>query len=188
MSDAERQPSFVRRLLVGAVALTALAGGAAATQRLVTYAAFSDFSVSHVQVVADGWESTPPECAGMVFDKIIEGTPGDDVLYGTNKADLILGFSGNDKLYGGNGDDCLVGGPGDDQLDGGNGRDVLIGGAGKDSFDAGNGKDALYGGPDDDTLLGHHAPDLLDGGDGVDTCTGEPTGGVVNCEVSDEAP
>ncbi|MBD2359688.1 ExeM/NucH family extracellular endonuclease [Anabaena minutissima FACHB-250] len=120
----------------------------------------------------------------------IIGTPGNDILTGTNKNDLIRGLGGNDTLLGGNGDDTLYGdngndtilsgngndtlysGDGDDYLDGGNGNDTLYGGDGDDYLDGGNGNDTLYGGDGNDTLIGGNGDDLLVGGKGSDLFNG----------------
>ena len=55
----------------------------------------------------------------------IVGTPGADVLRGTQRADLILGKAGDDRLYGLGGNDVLTGGPGIDRFFCGRGRDVV---------------------------------------------------------------
>jgi uncharacterized repeat protein (TIGR01451 family) len=101
------------------------------------------------------------------FGCTIIGTPGDDLLHGTVKADVICGLGGNDTLSGENGDDTLLGGSGNDSLLGANGRDVLNGDAGDDTLRGGNGKDSLTGGLGADSLRGERGPDLLDGVDGV---------------------
>ena len=55
------------------------------------------------------------------------------ILTGTDGADILRGTDGKDKLYGGKGDDQLYGGAGlVDYLHGGPGADVLDGGAGYD--------------------------------------------------------
>ncbi|WKZ40141.1 MAG: ExeM/NucH family extracellular endonuclease [Anaerolineales bacterium] len=113
----------------------------------------------------------------------IIGTPGDDVIYGTNGNDVIVGLGGNDTIYGGNGNDTICGGNGDDTIYGGNGNDVLDGGDGDDDLDGQNGNDILTGGNGNDTLIGWNGNDLLDGGagndilygnNGNDTLTGGP--------------
>ncbi|WP_432511282.1 ExeM/NucH family extracellular endonuclease [Kineococcus sp. SYSU DK001] len=91
-----------------------------------------------------------PTCQGLT--PTVVGTPGDDVLKGTNKADVIVGLGGNDVITGGNGDDVVCGGDGDDRVWGGNGSDVLLGGAGDDVLDGGNGPDRLFGGAGRDVL------------------------------------
>jgi Ca2+-binding RTX toxin-like protein len=65
------------------------------------------------------------------------GTPGDDVIQGTDDKDSLYGGGGNDTLYGLGGDDYLNGGDGDDQLYGGAGNNVLEGGAGNDTYTIG---------------------------------------------------
>lgn len=102
-----------------------------------------------------------------------EPCPDDDVLYGSDGEDLILGDygyvtgagtpvllggDGNDRLFGGAGDDRQYGQGGDDQLPGGAGNDFMDGGLGNDLYvydgDMNNGADTLvelaFGG--DDTI------------------------------------
>lgn len=78
------------------------------------------------------------------------GGPGDDQLFGTERADLLDGLAGDDRLYALAGRDLLRGDDGDDWLYGGEGNDRLYGAFGNDYLD---------GGPD---------ADLLDGGEGRD--------------------
>jgi Ca2+-binding RTX toxin-like protein len=56
---------------------------------------------------------------------VVNGTRGNDTLYGDSRDNGLYGFGGNDRLYGGRGDDDLIG-----HL----GRDILSGGAGYDAF------------------------------------------------------
>jgi predicted extracellular nuclease len=120
-----------------------------------------------------------PTCNGLAAT--IVGTAGDDVIMGTNKADVIATFGGNDTIHGGNGEDVICSGSGDDVVDAGNGKDYVDAGAGDDVVDGGNGKDVILGGFGDDELDGGNGVDDLDGGDGVDTCIqGE---NLVACEL-----
>ncbi|MDP2170096.1 MAG: putative Ig domain-containing protein [Rhodocyclaceae bacterium] len=66
--------------------------------------------------------------------EILYGSPGDDVLAGTEKESLIYGGEGNDVLSGGAGSDVLYGEAGDDVLDGGADRDWLYGGEGNNTY------------------------------------------------------
>ena len=82
------------------------------------------------------------------------GTPGNDVLTGTDRRDSILAGRGDDRIaargghdfvdaglgddvvYAGEGNDAVYGGPGSDRLVGGAGRDFLAGNVGDDLIDA----------------------------------------------------
>jgi hypothetical protein len=123
----------------------------------------------------------------VVYAANIQGTPGDDTLNGTPKADTIDGFDGNDKLFGkpgndlldgGNGDDEIYGGPGNDEIkDNGVQFDKVYGGSGNDNIDVGDpsliGAYYVYGDAGDDFIevLAHAT---IYGGPGRDTiyCTG----------------
>ncbi len=109
-------------------------------------------------------------CSGL--PATIIGTPGDDVIYGTNAADVIVGLGGNDTIYAGNGDDVICGNAGSDTIYGGNGNDTLFGSFGNDSLDGGNGNDLLDGGVGIDTLAGSNGDDTLTGGTGADSFSG----------------
>ncbi len=89
----------------------------------------------------------------------IIGTPGPDVLFGSDSADTLRGLGGNDTLYGSFGNDRLDGGDGDDVLDGGDGDDTLLGGIGADELTGSDGRDVfVYTGLDESTPL---APDVI---------------------------
>ena len=63
----------------------------------------------------------------------INGDNGDNVIHGTDEADILNGFGGFDQLFGRGGDDALNGGDGGDNLYGGPGADILDGGDGWDT-------------------------------------------------------
>ena len=94
----------------------------------------------------------------------ITGTEGDDVLVGTEQADVICGLGGNDILHGRAGSDTLDGGRGNDQLYGGRGADTLHGGKGADRLYGQAGNDTLIGGRGNDRLYGQAGNDTLIGG------------------------
>jgi Ca2+-binding RTX toxin-like protein len=106
------------------------------------------------------------------LEPTIIGTPGDDILHGTDGPDVIVGLDGNDTLHGGTGADRLCGNNGDDILHGDGGGDRLIGNAGNDTLDGGGGDDALHGGEGNDTLNGGRGDDELFGSGGDDTLDG----------------
>jgi Ca2+-binding RTX toxin-like protein len=85
--------------------------------------------------------------------KVINGTPGNDILTGT---------SGNDIINGLEGDDVLIGLRASDVLNGGDGNDILYGRKGSDTLNGGLGNDNLVGGGDNDVFV-------LGAGLGVDT-------------------
>jgi Ca2+-binding RTX toxin-like protein len=82
--------------------------------------------------------------SGVALAANVQGTGGDDVLYGTAPRDTIIPFGGDDKVHarGGNddvrhsfGNDTIYGGAGSDTLRGGRGTDTIYGGPGKDLID-----------------------------------------------------
>ncbi len=101
---------------------------------------------------------------------VITGTPGNDLLSGTNRRDCLVGLAGDDTIAGGNQADVIFGGPGADRCSGGNGADTAIyGGIGNDILDGTNGHDLLLsGGPGDDVIYGGAGPDRIRGGAGAD--------------------
>jgi Ca2+-binding RTX toxin-like protein len=73
------------------------------------------------------------------------GSPGDDVLTGTIKDNIIWGGTGGDTINGNDGADTLYGEAGADTINGGNGNDVLVGGVGIDTMNGGAGDDLVDG-------------------------------------------
>jgi len=70
----------------------------------------------------------PPVCAGMGLQTLAWSNAGR--LPGTPGNDLLLGSEQNNRIEGGEGNDCLLGGGGrNDRLYGGDGTDVCIGNA-----------------------------------------------------------
>ena len=155
-----------------------------------TFAAWSDYQVTHGDAGAGTWgpstPTAPAECGRTAdkFDNVLVVPAGQRTFNGTVHDDLIFANDLGDTIDGGNGDDCIVGGAGDDDLNGGNGKDVIIGGPEDDVLHGDNGPDrGLYGGPGNDTIYGDNGPDVVDGGDGDDTCVlGHAPGMVSSCE------
>ncbi|WP_339379875.1 calcium-binding protein, partial [Azoarcus taiwanensis] len=98
--------------------------------------------------------------------EILHGSPGDDLITGSDKHSTIYGRDGNDTLIGGGGNNQLHGEAGDDLLIGGAGRDTLYGGDGSDTLNGGAGRDVLYGGAGSNTYL-------MERGSGLDSVYAE---------------
>lgn len=115
----------------------------------------------------------------------VTGTPGDDILLGSECADRITGLGGDDVIDArgghdivvtGDGADHIVGGAGNDQIDAGAGNDIVFGGAGNDVIRGGAGHDRLYGGDGDDIIYGGAGDDVIAGeagNDVIDASTGD---------------
>lgn len=123
----------------------------------------------------------------------INGTPGNDRIFGTEEEDFVFagdgddfvhGGGGNDRLDGGAGNDTLMGGDGDDEIFDGEGDDLVIGGAGNDFLHSWGGEDTLIGGAGNDQFhidawLSASGRDVVIGGDGADTLYFYAEGNVV---------
>lgn len=99
---------------------------------------------------------------GGLGHDLIDGTKGNDLLYGEEDDDSINGGAGHDLLSGGQGNDRLVEFLG--------GRDTLQGNEGDDRLDAHLGRDILDGGPDTDILCAkdREPGDVLKNGETID--------------------
>lgn len=135
----------------------------------------------------------------------LNGTTGDDVIYGFSGADSLSGAAGNDYLYGGTNDDVggvaandtLDGGAGNDHLYGnalttvqgqadgadsifgGTGADYLQGNAGNDTLDGGIGSDRIFGGSGDDSIVGGADTDTINGNTGNDIIDGGTSNDII---------
>ncbi|PSR17367.1 hypothetical protein C8255_12960 [filamentous cyanobacterium CCP3] len=107
-----------------------------------------------------------------MFPNVINGTPGNDVLYGTHKDDKINALAGDDIVYGLGGNDQINGGKGNDTIYSGDGNDTIYGGEGDDLIYAGNGNNYVDGGKGNDTIYGGNGNDTIKGGEGDDTIYG----------------
>jgi Ca2+-binding RTX toxin-like protein len=106
-----------------------------------------------LQGIADEWFGTP------ALDGNINGTSGNDTLFGGEGANVMLAGNGNDFVSGGGGDDNINAGNGNDVVYGGNGNDLVSGGAGNDKVVGGAGDDIIQAGPGDDVLSGDGGSD-----------------------------
>jgi len=137
---------------------------------LVTWSVSDEFgnSASYEQVI-----SVQPCGESLSHYNQILGTFEDDIITGTQFADLIFAFGGNDIISGGQGNDCIIGGGGDDFIFGNAGSDHLVGGEGNDILKGNSGEDKLTGG------LGF---DIIDGGDDFDVSYDSVSDIVIACE------
>ena len=173
------------KLHLGSLMLDLGSGDAVHIENFDQYDVFNSSSIKSFEF-ADGSTLSTAELLARGFD--LDGTAGDDTIFGTNTMDRINGLAGNDTLAGDGGADTLTGGDGADSLygDSGNntaaemGNDYLDGGAGNDMLNGAGGSDTLLGGANDDVLYGDSSDtpaeamgnDYLDGGDGTDTLVG----------------
>ncbi|NQV45079.1 MAG: hypothetical protein HQ501_09265, partial [Rhodospirillales bacterium] len=81
------------------------------------------------------WTEYADLCGGVIREIIrfdhIDFIGGDDVIFGGEGADILVGQRGDDTIDGGDGVDEIIGGMGSDTLRGGAGRDYLIGDEGR---------------------------------------------------------
>lgn len=132
--------------------------------------------------------AVPAQCVGNgTYGTPIVGTNQSEKINGTNGDDLIFGLDGSDKIDGKGGNDCIVGGDQSDKIIGGNGNDVLLGGAGSDSLEGNNNSDKLYGGDESDSLKGGSGSDELWGGNGSDSLKGEAGADTLNGEQGSDS-
>ncbi len=128
--------------------------------------------------------ANPNICFGQ--PATIRGTSGDDVIIGTDAADVIVTFSGDDVVYGKGGADRICLGPGDDYGNGGKHGDRLDGSWGDDTLLGANGRDILRGSGGRDSISGNDHNDVIYGGDGRDTLGGGPDSDSVYGEAGSD--
>jgi Ca2+-binding RTX toxin-like protein len=89
-----------------------------------------------VSVSIGGFPGNGGDAQGDVIGDSVENLEGtlnnDDILTGSDTANVLTGFGGEDYLDGKAGNDTLNGGEGDDDLFGGAGADTLNGSTGID--------------------------------------------------------
>ena len=103
---------------------------------------------------------------------LIFAAAGDDWIDSGNSNDLVYGGPGDDMILGGVGHDVAYGGTGNDTIEGGAGRNILVGNGGDDVLEGGSQQSRIFGGIGDDLVLGGNSRDFLYGGDGNDEIRG----------------
>lgn len=178
--------------LFGGVALPAWLAFDPATATFAGSPATADIGVYHLQVTAtDAAGALAASDFGLVVHAVagseVDGTAGDDVLYGGTGDETLSAKGGNDYLYGDVGNDLLKGDDGQDVLQGGEGADVLRAGKGEDVLDGGAGDDLIFGGTGSSLIVGGIGNDtirtrsgsdliLFNRGDGMDTVIADGAG------------
>ena len=178
--------------LFGGVALPAWLAFDPATATFAGSPATADIGIYHLQVTAtDTAGAVAASDFGLVVHAVagseVDGTAGDDVLYGGTGDETLSAKGGNDYLYGDVGNDLLKGDDGQDVLQGGEGADVLRAGKGEDVLDGGAGDDLIFGGTGSSLIVGGIGNDtirtrsgsdliLFNRGDGMDTVIADGTG------------
>jgi len=134
--------------------------------------------------------------ADPLFNDLIYGGEGDDILIGSDRAgltpeliiseglSLLSNFSGfltdgADKIYGGAGNDIIYGDAGNDFLYGGSGIDSISGGEGNDTINGDSGEDQIFGDAGDDIINGGDGNDIIDGGIGKNVIWGDGGNDVI---------
>ncbi|MFQ4137985.1 VCBS domain-containing protein [Nodosilinea sp. PGN35] len=136
----------------------------------------SNTATTLVQWAGDGVNGTNGNdiIYGVNPDGSISGLSNPDIFYGYGGDDIITGGSDTDVIYGGDGNDMISAGGGNDSIYGEAGSDVINGGSGNDYLDGGDGDDIISGGSGNDWLLGGAGDDVLSGGSGNDVLIGGP--------------
>lgn len=104
--------------------------------------------------------------------EVLFGTDRNDVLVGDRTSETLIGLAGDDFVVGNSGGDTVLGFDGNDLLIGESGSDVLRGGPGADRQFGKSGNDRLAGGPDNDFLRGGTGHDVMKGKTGIDRING----------------
>lgn len=118
-----------------------------------------DQSLQDMQTLSDGRvvltfdnETGDSTNASELTYQIID--PRENIIYGTEFNDNIVGRMGASTIFGRNGDDRITGLTRNDRLDGGRGADIIFGGSGEDTLNGGSENDTLNGGSGLDRLIG----------------------------------
>lgn len=101
----------------------------------------------------------------LVSAGMVNGTPDNDIIKGSFRADTLYGHAGEDTI------------------NGYAGMDYIEGGADNDTIHAGFGDDYVIGGPGADYIDGSFGDDYSDGGEGFDYCLDDSGTNIFsNCE------
>jgi Ca2+-binding RTX toxin-like protein len=129
------------------------------TRRAISSIRIIGSAASDRITLGEGLRATTIEAGGG--KDIVFGNAAENVIYGGEGNDSLVGGGGNDIIYGEAGRDTIYGGEGDDRIMGGKDIDHLFGEAGDDRLEGGASKHTDY-------LDGGIGADRLIGGDGTD--------------------
>ncbi len=118
----------------------------------------------------------------------IGGTPGNDVVVGSNIRDFITTDGGDDTVCARKGNDTVFTLDDNDWAAGGQGNDLMYGGSGTDTLNGISGNDTLYGGPGGDTIHGGGNNDTVIGDGGDDQLFGDNNNDVIQGDNDAAAP
>jgi hypothetical protein len=145
------------------------------------YGASGNYGGSTSNVVSQVLIGVPSVCASGGYGNVINGSPADPFIYGTNGNDLIYafgtsywinGFAGNDCIDAGDGNNLIFDGNGNDGVAAGNGSDTVILGNGNDKVSLGNGSDGVETGDGNAAVtVGNGSQSEITVGNGNDTVT-----------------
>lgn len=117
---------------------------------------FASYTTSDARVILDLLDvvSADGDAIGDTFASIegVIGSDYNDVIFGDNAANILIGGAGNDRLYGRGGGDTL---------DGGNGNDILLGNGVQDTMTGGNGADIFRFHSENDSHSGLNNRDVI---------------------------
>jgi len=120
-----------------------------------------------VSLVPTTAQAGPPAHLCRGHRATIVGTPGDEVLRGTARRDVIAARGGADRILGLGGNDLICAGPGADVVHAGGGNDVVLAGRGPDVVTGNQGDDRVSAGPrleqGTDVLVADAGNDVLRG-------------------------
>jgi alkaline phosphatase len=92
---------------------------------------------------------------------VINGEPGDNIIYSGTDSDTIYGGDGVNYIYANNGNNVIYVGDGDDLLYAGIGDDLFYANGGDNTIYASAGNDKIYGGDGDDQVYAGAGNDLV---------------------------
>ena len=139
-----------------------------------------------------GVGAAPPRCLGQrativapADGGLTQGTPGNDVIVGSKRADRISSHAGRDLVCSRGGADRVNTGAGADRVSAGPGGDRIRAGGGADSVNPGSGRDLVSTGPGNDELvLAGTTRDRADCGAGRDRVRHDRADRLSRCEAT----